>query len=72
MDDQKKEKISRDERYNRYLGGQNPVLLTTSEGLVEIIYDYLDVGVNHFILRFHYREETEMMRRFMKEVRPKI
>lgn len=72
MDDQKKEKISRDERYNRYLGRQNPVLLTTSEGLVEIIYDYLDVGVNHFILRFHYCEEAEMMRRFMKEVRPNI
>ncbi len=62
----------RDERYLRYIGRQNPVMVVTPEELAERIEGYLGVGVTHFILRFHFGEELVNMRRFMKEVKPRL
>ena len=44
----------------------------SSEELAEAINEYVDVGVGHFIFRFHYGEEQMMLRKFVKEVLPKI
>jgi F420-dependent oxidoreductase-like protein len=71
-DDSKVLELARDKRYLRYLGRQNPVIVTSPEGLAEKIIDYMDVGVTHFILRFHFGEEKEMMRIFMDDVAPRI
>ena len=72
VDEAENMKVDQDERYLRYLGRQNPVMHVSSEGLAEKISDYIDVGVSHFILRFHYCEEQMMLRKFVKEVLPKI
>ena len=58
----------RDERYLRYLGKQNPVMVNTPEVVAEKIRAYIDVGVTHFILRFHYGDEIRNMRVFMESV----
>jgi F420-dependent oxidoreductase-like protein len=71
-DDSKAVEPARDKRYLRYIGRQNPVIVTSPGGLAEKINDYMDVGVTHFILRFHFGEEREMMKRFMDEVAPSI
>lgn len=62
----------RDERYLRYIGKQKPVIVITPGELAEMINDYMAVGVTHFIFRFHFGEEMEMMKRFMDEVVPSI
>jgi len=72
MDDSNEEEVVRDERYLRYIGKQNPVIMATPEGLAEMINDYIDVGVTHIILRFHFGEEREMMRRFIDDVAPRV
>ena len=72
VDESENMKVDHDERYLGYLGRQNPVMHISSEGLAETIGDYIDVGVSHFILRFHYYEEQMMLRKFVKEVLPKI
>jgi F420-dependent oxidoreductase-like protein len=58
----------RDERYLRYLGKQNPIMVDTPEVVAEKIRGYIDVGVTHFILRFHYGDEIRNMRVFMERV----
>jgi F420-dependent oxidoreductase-like protein len=72
IDDVKDVEPLRDERYLRYIGRQKPVMVTTSERLAEKIIEYMNVGVNHFILRFHFGEEREMMKRFIDQVVPII
>jgi F420-dependent oxidoreductase-like protein len=72
LDDPGAAEPARDERYLRYIGRQNPVMVVTPEELAERIEGYVDVGVTHFILRFHFGEELVNMRRFMGEVRPRL
>ena len=72
VDDPGAAEPARDERYLRYIGRQNPVMVVTPDELAERIEGYLGVGVTHFILRFHFGEEIENMRRFMGEVRPRL
>jgi alkanesulfonate monooxygenase SsuD/methylene tetrahydromethanopterin reductase-like flavin-dependent oxidoreductase (luciferase family) len=43
-------------------------MVVTPEELAERIRGYIDVGVTHFILRFHFGEELRNMRRFKAEV----
>ena len=62
----------RDERYLRYLGKQNPVMVNTPEVVAEKIRAYIDVGVTHFILRFHYGDEIRNMRIFMERVATRL
>jgi len=72
VDDPGAAEPARDERYLRYIGRQNPVMVVTPEELAERIEGYLGVGVTHFILRFHFGEELVNMRRFIGEVRPRL
>jgi F420-dependent oxidoreductase-like protein len=72
VDDLEAPEPARDERYLRYIGRQNPVMVVTPDELAERIEGYLGVGVTHFILRFHFGEELVNMRRFMGEVVPRL
>ncbi len=69
LDDQERR---RDTPYMRYLSRQRPNLAGTPEEVVEGIRGYLPLGVDHFILRFHFGEEIESMRLFMGKVRKHI
>jgi F420-dependent oxidoreductase-like protein len=69
LDDQEKR---RDTPYMRYLSRQRPNLVGTPEEVAEGIRRYLPLGVDHFILRFHFGEEIESMRLFMEEVREAV
>ena len=69
LEDQRKR---RDTPYMRYLSRQRPNLVGTPEVIAEKIGDYLPLGVDHFILRFHFGEEIESMRLFMEKVRNQI
>jgi F420-dependent oxidoreductase-like protein len=62
----------RDTPYMRYLSRQRPNLVGTPEAVAERIGEYLPLGVDHFILRFHFGEEIGSMRLFMEKVREKI
>ena len=68
VDDPDTPEPARDGRYLRYLGRQNPVMVDTPEAVAEKIKGYYDVGVSHFILRFHFGDEIRNMRVFMERV----
>jgi len=68
VDDPDDPEPARDERYLRYLGRQNPVMVDTPEAVAEKIGGYYDVGVSHFILRFHFGDEIRNMRLFMERM----
>jgi len=72
VDDPDAPEPARDERYLRYLGRQNPVMVDTPEAVAEKIGGYLDVGVSHFILRFHFGDEIRNMRLFMERVAKRL
>ena len=59
---------ARDERYLRYLSRQRSIMVNTPKELAERIKCYMDVGVTHFILRFHFGDEIRNMRMFMERV----
>lgn len=58
--------------YMRYLSRQRPNLVGTPEVVTEKISEYIPLGVDHFILRFHFGEEIESMQLFAEEVRDRI
>jgi len=62
----------KDTPYLRYLSRQLPNLVGTPDLVADKIRDYLPLGVDHFILRFHFGEEIESMRLFAGEVRDRI
>ena len=62
----------RDTPYLRYLSRQLPNLVGTPDFVADKIREYLPLGVDHFILRFHFGEETEMMKLFAEKVRKRI
>jgi len=72
VDDPEATEPERDERYLRYLSRQNPVMVDTPESVAEKIRGYIDVGVTHFILRFHYGDEIRNMRMFMDRVAKRL
>jgi F420-dependent oxidoreductase-like protein len=61
-----------DTPYMRYLSRQAPNLVGTPEKIAEAINEYASLGVDHFILRFHFGDEVESMRLFVEEVKDKI
>ncbi len=61
-----------DTPYMRYLSRQPPNLVGTPEAVAEGIRGYAALGVDHFILRFHFGDEVESMRLFVDEVRDRI
>jgi len=64
--------VRRDTPYMRYLDRQPPNLVGTPEEVAERIREYLPLGVDHFILRFHYGDEAELMTLFMDEVKKQL
>lgn len=68
VDDSGAAEPARDERYLRYLSRQRPIMVNTPKELAERIKCYMDIGVTHFILRFHFGDEIRNMRMFMDRV----
>jgi F420-dependent oxidoreductase-like protein len=66
----KKREACKDTPYAKYLAKQSPNLVGTSEQVAARIEEYKALGVNHFILRFHFSEEIEGMRLFNEKVKP--
>ena len=62
----------KDSPYMRYLSRQLPNLVGTPDLVADKIREYLQLGVDHFILRFHFGEEIEMMKLFAEKVRKRI
>jgi F420-dependent oxidoreductase-like protein len=62
----------KDTPYMRYLSRQPPNIVGTSEKVAERMREYLPLGVDHFILRFHYGDEMESMILFMDEVKGQL
>ncbi|MCW3991196.1 MAG: LLM class flavin-dependent oxidoreductase, partial [Candidatus Bathyarchaeota archaeon] len=58
--------------YMRYLSRQLPNLVGTPDVVAERVGEYLDLGVDHFILRFHFGEEIESMKLFAEKIRDRI
>ena len=56
--------------YMRYLAKQLVNLVGTTEQVAAHIKEYSGLGVDHFILRFHFGEEIEGMKLFTEKVRP--
>jgi F420-dependent oxidoreductase-like protein len=56
--------------YMRYLANQPANLIGTTDHVAARMREYMDLGVNHFILRFHFGEEAEGMRLFNEKVKP--
>jgi F420-dependent oxidoreductase-like protein len=68
----KRREIIKDTPYARYLANQPPNLVGTTAKIADCINEYRALGVDHFILRFHFGEEIEGMRLFIKKVKPQI
>ena len=58
--------------YMRYLSRQPPNIVGTPDVVAERIREYVSLGVDHFILRFHFGEEEESARLFWEKVRPRL
>ena len=58
--------------YMRYLSRQPPNIVGTPDVVAERIREYVSLGVDHFILRFHFGEEMESARLFWEKVRPRL
>jgi F420-dependent oxidoreductase-like protein len=62
----------RDTPYMRYLSRQLPNIFETPEGLAERMGEYASLGVDHFILRFHFGDEMRSMSIFSDKVMQRI
>ena len=62
----------RDDPYMRYVKGQLTNIIGTPEQVADRVREYQALGVDHFILRFHFEEEVEMMDLFMREVATRL
>jgi len=56
--------------YMQYLSKQPANLVGTTTQVAACIKEYANLGVDHFILRFHFGEEIEGMRLFTEKVKP--
>ena len=54
------------------LSRQRPNLVGTPDEVAEGIWEYLALGVDHVILRFHYEDEITSMTLFMDEVKNRL
>ncbi len=68
----KKREAIKDTPYARYLAKQPPNLVGTTDQISSHINEYRGIGVDHFILRFHFGEEIEGMRLFTEKVKPSL
>ena len=61
-----------DTPYMRYLAKQPANLVGTTDQVAARIKEYMGLGVDHFILRFHFGEEIEGLKLFTEKVRPQL
>jgi alkanesulfonate monooxygenase SsuD/methylene tetrahydromethanopterin reductase-like flavin-dependent oxidoreductase (luciferase family) len=55
--------------YMRYLSRQLPNLIGTPDTIAERIREYSKLGIDHFILRFHFGDEMASLNLFNDEVK---
>jgi len=63
-----KQRNNRDTPYMRYLSRQRPNLVGLPGVIAKAMKEYVTLGVDHFILRFHFGEEIDSMKLFMEEI----
>jgi alkanesulfonate monooxygenase SsuD/methylene tetrahydromethanopterin reductase-like flavin-dependent oxidoreductase (luciferase family) len=68
----KKREANKNTPYEKYLAKQPLNLVGTTEQVAARIEEYKALGVDHFILRFHFGEEIEGMRLFNEKVKPRL
>jgi F420-dependent oxidoreductase-like protein len=68
----RRREAAKDTPYAKYLAKQQPNLVGTTEQVAARIKEYTALGVDHFILRFHFGEEIEGMRLFNEKVKPRL
>ncbi len=68
----KKRESAKNTPYACYLAKQPPNLVGTTDQVAARISEYRGLGVDHFILRFHFGEEREGMRLFVDKVKHNI
>jgi F420-dependent oxidoreductase-like protein len=61
-------KMNRDTEYMRYLSRQPPNVTGTPDDLVGLLGEYASLGVDHFILRWHYGDELRSLKLFADRV----
>ena len=59
---------SRDTEYMKYLSRQPPNVTGTPDVIAELLGEYASLGVDHFILRWHYGDELRSMKLFADKV----
>jgi alkanesulfonate monooxygenase SsuD/methylene tetrahydromethanopterin reductase-like flavin-dependent oxidoreductase (luciferase family) len=64
----KDQELQKDTPYRRYLSRQLPNIVGLPNEIAEKIAEYLELGVDHIILRFNFGEEIESMLLFKDEV----
>ena len=64
----KRHGAQRDSPYQRYLNKQPPNIVGTVDLVLERINSYRKLGIDHFILRFHYGEEIEGIRLYKEHI----
>jgi F420-dependent oxidoreductase-like protein len=62
----------RDTPYMRYVGRQRPNLMGTPDVVAQRMREYMALGIDHFILRFHFGDEIASMTLFMDEVKNQL
>jgi len=65
-------RLSRDTEYMRYLSRQKPNVSATPDELAELLREYVSLGVDHFILRWHYGDELRSLRLFADKVMGRV
>jgi hypothetical protein len=60
--------MNRDTEYMRYLSRQPPNVTGTPDDLVGLLGEYASLGVDHFILRWHYGDELRSLKLFADRV----
>jgi len=64
--------LNRDTEYMRYLSRQRPNVAATPDKLVELLREYVSLGVSHFILRWHYGDELRSLKLFADRVMNRV
>lgn len=65
-------RLNRDTEYMRYLSRQRPNIAATPDTLIELLREYVSLGVSHFILRWHYGDELRSLRLFADRVMNRV
>jgi F420-dependent oxidoreductase-like protein len=65
-------RMNRDTEYMRYLSRQPPNVTGTPDDLAELLREYASLGVDHFILRWHFGDELRSLKLFADRVMKRV